>query len=136
MASCIYRLAPEHDLPTLYQDCWDALQWVASHAVVSPINIKDPWIETTSDGQSDRGKEPELIDASGLETFLCIERKTSLSSKKLALNLLKLWEKSEWKGEIEFTEVENEGHCFQCANPETEKAKDLIKRMASFIQRN
>ncbi|KAI3715461.1 hypothetical protein L6452_22444 [Arctium lappa] len=27
-----YRLAPEHLLPTAYQDCWTALQWVASHA--------------------------------------------------------------------------------------------------------
>ncbi|KAK4357200.1 hypothetical protein RND71_022810 [Anisodus tanguticus] len=27
-----YRLAPENDLTTLYEDCWTALQWVASHS--------------------------------------------------------------------------------------------------------
>ncbi|XP_006355549.1 2-hydroxyisoflavanone dehydratase-like [Solanum tuberosum] len=43
-----YRLAPEHDIPTIYQDCWDALQWVASHSVSDTIN-KDPWIENHGD---------------------------------------------------------------------------------------
>ncbi|KAJ0700206.1 putative 2-hydroxyisoflavanone dehydratase, Carboxylesterase [Helianthus annuus] len=40
-----YRLAPENLLPTAYEDCWTALQWVASHS--------------TSDG---RHQEPCLVD--------------------------------------------------------------------------
>lgn len=27
-----YRLAPEHPLPTCYEDTWEAVKWVASHA--------------------------------------------------------------------------------------------------------
>lgn len=28
-----YRLAPENPIPGIYEDCWTALQWVASHSV-------------------------------------------------------------------------------------------------------
>ncbi|KAJ7954915.1 2-hydroxyisoflavanone dehydratase-like [Quillaja saponaria] len=36
-----YRLAPEHLLPVAYEDCWTALQWVASHA--NAIH-EEPWL--------------------------------------------------------------------------------------------
>ncbi|XP_059644127.1 2-hydroxyisoflavanone dehydratase-like [Cornus florida] len=41
-----YRLAPEHLIPACYEDCWEALQWVASQA-----NGKgpDPWINKHAD---------------------------------------------------------------------------------------
>ncbi|KAF3639651.1 putative carboxylesterase 13-like isoform 1 [Capsicum annuum] len=31
VVSVEYRLAPEVDVPTIYEDCWTALQWVALH---------------------------------------------------------------------------------------------------------
>lgn len=206
-----YRLAPEHDLPTIYQDCWDALQWVTSHVVVSAIN-KDPWIENHGDfnrvfvaGDSAGGnivfnmvmrackeslignvkllgailafpfllipsieniehtlsyklwnaicppseqgiespmvnpvaeKSPSLSMIGCSRLFLCTGEKDELVPKEIGTKFVEAMKKSEWKGEIEFIEVENEGHCFQCSNPETEKAKDLINRMASFIQHN
>ncbi|KVH96992.1 2-hydroxyisoflavanone dehydratase-like [Cynara cardunculus var. scolymus] len=37
-----YRLAPEHLLPTAYEDCWTALQWVASHATNHGRNLENP----------------------------------------------------------------------------------------------
>ncbi|CAN4093004.1 unnamed protein product [Withania somnifera] len=44
-----YRLAPEHLLPTAYEDSWTALQWVGSHVVESPGFEKEPWLVNHGD---------------------------------------------------------------------------------------
>ncbi|OIT27037.1 2-hydroxyisoflavanone dehydratase, partial [Nicotiana attenuata] len=46
-----YRLAPENDLTTLYQDCWTALQWVASHSENDNFTntSKDSWLTSYAD---------------------------------------------------------------------------------------
>ncbi|KAE8659097.1 putative carboxylesterase 2 [Hibiscus syriacus] len=41
--------------------------------------------------------------------------------------------KSGWKGKAEIMETEGEDHVFHIFNPECDKAKSLIKRLASFI---
>ncbi|XP_059318006.1 2-hydroxyisoflavanone dehydratase-like isoform X2 [Lycium ferocissimum] len=204
-----YRLAPENDLLTLYQDCWDALQWVASHADATTIN-KEPWIENHGDFRrmfiagdsaggnivynivmrvgresligdvklsgaifafpfllfpsleniehalsyklwnticppSERGinspmvnpvaeKSPSLSKLGCSRLFVCTGEKDELVPKEIGTRFVEVVKESGWKGEIEFIEVKGEGHCFQAANPEAEKAKDLINRMASFIQ--
>ncbi|XP_055808943.1 2-hydroxyisoflavanone dehydratase-like [Solanum dulcamara] len=204
-----YRLAPEHDLPTIYQDCWDALQWVASHVVADTVN-KEPWIENHGDFNrvfvagdsaggnivynlvmragiekligdvkllgailafpyllipsienfdkglayklwntisppSERGNDspmvnpiskkcPSLSMLGCSKLFLCTGEKDELVITGTGIQFVEAVKKSGWKGEIEFIEVEGEGHCFQAENPEAEKSKDLIKRIASFIQ--
>nr|WIV69098.1 PUCXE21 protein [Pyrus ussuriensis] len=40
-----YRLAPENPLPIAYEDCWDALRWVASHSSNNDSGgDKEPWL--------------------------------------------------------------------------------------------
>ncbi|KAJ7980079.1 2-hydroxyisoflavanone dehydratase [Quillaja saponaria] len=42
--------------------------------------------------------------------------------------------KSGWKGELELFEVEDEDHCFHMLKIETANAKNVMKRLASFLQ--
>ncbi|KAM3356234.1 2-hydroxyisoflavanone dehydratase [Capsicum galapagoense] len=45
-----YRLAPEHDVQTIYEDSWTALQWVASHASEKFTSAnEDPWLKNYGD---------------------------------------------------------------------------------------
>ncbi|XP_059294492.1 2-hydroxyisoflavanone dehydratase-like [Lycium ferocissimum] len=51
VVSVEYRLAPEVDVPTIYEDCWNALQWVAFHADDQKPTIvnKDSWLTNYGD---------------------------------------------------------------------------------------
>ena len=40
---------------------------------------------------------------------------------------------SEWKGTADIFEIEGEDHVFHIFDPDCQKAKSLIKRLASFI---
>ncbi|CAJ1939417.1 unnamed protein product [Sphenostylis stenocarpa] len=46
VASVHYRLAPEHPLPTAYEDAWEAIRWIASHATG---NGPEPWLNAHVD---------------------------------------------------------------------------------------
>lgn len=55
IVSVNYRLAPENDVSTIYNDGWTALQWVTSHAnkddsvMTSTFTNYDPWLKTYGD---------------------------------------------------------------------------------------
>ncbi|XP_070042293.1 hydrolase 3-like [Nicotiana tomentosiformis] len=213
-----YRLAPENDLTTLYQDCWTALQWVASHSENDNFThtSKDSWLTTYADlkrvfiaGDSAGGnivyhmamragreslngdveilgsilacpyfmipvdnvnlqdndaynlwmticpklesglsatatdspminplaeKAPSLSGLGCSKLFMGIAEKDVLVPREIMVKFVEGVKKSGWNGELTFFEVEGEDHCFFIEDPETEKAKDLIQRFASFIK--
>ncbi|KAM3356230.1 hypothetical protein CQW23_22281 [Capsicum baccatum] len=53
VVSVEYRLAPEVDTTAIYEDCWTALQWVASHAdensLITSTSNKDSWLTNHGD---------------------------------------------------------------------------------------
>ncbi|TMX05154.1 hypothetical protein EJD97_002015 [Solanum chilense] len=167
-----YRLTPEHDV---YEDCWTALQWVASS--------QDSWLTSHGDfdkvfllGESaganiafnmiiraDREKlngdvkingsilacpyfliPHENVDVENLLAYkiwreiICPNLESPFDCPminplcKTSPNLSV--KKSGWNGEFVLHVVEGESHSFLIDNLEAEKARDSIKRFASFIQ--
>ncbi|KAL3328815.1 hypothetical protein AABB24_036103 [Solanum stoloniferum] len=207
-----YRLAPEHDVTTIYEDAWTALQWVASHASEKKFTSgnEDPWVKNYGDfsrlsviGDSAGGNivyhmamragreggvnekvaingsiyvcpyllvplenieqnvsyknwiiisspseaglhsplinplaenGPSLSQLGCSRMLLCFAEKDEYIPKEIGVRFVEGVKKSGWKGDLELIEVEDEGHCFQLAYPETEKSQNLIKRFAAFIQ--
>ncbi|GFP83827.1 2-hydroxyisoflavanone dehydratase [Phtheirospermum japonicum] len=87
--------------------------------------IDNPLINPLSDGA------PGLSGLGCSKMIVCLTEKDELTGRGLAY--AEKVKKSGWKGEIEVVEIEGEDHCFQLFDPENEKAKNLIKRLAAFI---
>ncbi|KAM3356226.1 2-hydroxyisoflavanone dehydratase [Capsicum galapagoense] len=68
------------------------------------------------------------------KTLVCVAEKDEL--RDIGIQYVEAVKKSEWNEEIELIDVEGEDHCFQIFDTETEKAKNLIKRMANFIKQS
>lgn len=91
---------------------------------------------------SDKGGDDLLINpfaegSPSLDGLACEKILVTLSETDILRDRGRLYYdnlvQSGWKGTAEVTEIEGEDHVFHIFNPTCEKAKILIKRLASFI---
>nr|WRU92892.1 HID1 [Rauvolfia tetraphylla] len=211
-----FRLTPEHPLPAGYQDCWTALQWVASHvadnsttgtdrelwlinhgnfnkiyiggdstggnmvhniamragreslcgslrisgAVLSyPYFLISSWAKESDETLSDMVKmykkywllsypsapggyenpmvNPVVDGAPSLAGIGCSRLLVIMAIddiREAHLLYVEALKKSGWKGELELADFEGYDHFFEIFNPTTERATNMIHRIASFIK--
>nr|XP_009619335.2 2-hydroxyisoflavanone dehydratase-like [Nicotiana tomentosiformis] len=79
-------------------------------------------------------KAPSLSGLGCSKILVCVAEKDEL--RNIGIQYVEAVKKSGWKGEIKLIDVQGEDHCFQIFDPETEKAKDLIKGIADFVKRS
>ncbi|KAL2242579.1 2-hydroxyisoflavanone dehydratase [Sesamum indicum] len=93
----------------------------------SPGGIDNPLINPLAKGA------PSLSGLGCSKILVCLAEKDQLTARGLVY--VEEVKKSGWKGEVEVTVVEGEDHCFHIYDPETQtpSAKNLIRRLASFI---
>ncbi|XP_073275382.1 2-hydroxyisoflavanone dehydratase-like [Primulina huaijiensis] len=87
--------------------------------------INNPLINPIIDGA------PSLSSLGCSRILVCLSEKDVLAGRWHAY--VEKVKKSGRKGELKLVEIEGEDHCFHFFSLETDKAQDLIRRIASFI---
>ncbi|XP_022851894.1 2-hydroxyisoflavanone dehydratase-like [Olea europaea var. sylvestris] len=74
---------------------------------------------------------PSLSGLACSRLLVCLAEKDAFTPRGILY--VETLKKTGWNGEVQLVVVDGEDHCFYLPNPNTEKAKDLIKLLASFI---
>lgn len=94
---------------------------------------------------SDKGCDDPLINpfadgSPGLDQLACSRVLVTVAGKDILSSRGKLYYeslvKSGWSGDAELVEIEDEDHVFHIFDPACEKAKIMIRRLASFINQS
>ncbi|KAK1395746.1 Gibberellin receptor GID1 [Heracleum sosnowskyi] len=85
----------------------------------------DPFVNPLADGA------PPLEHLECAKVLVCVAEKDILRDRGLLF--YESLEKSEWKGKAELIDVKGEDHVFHLFNPDCEKATNLFKGLASFM---
>ncbi|KAL2463950.1 putative carboxylesterase 2 [Forsythia ovata] len=74
---------------------------------------------------------PSLSGLGCSRLLVCLAEKDQMTQRGILY--AETVKKSGWNGEVHLVVVDGEDHCFHVIDPHTDKAKDLIKQLASFI---
>ncbi|TXG52371.1 hypothetical protein EZV62_021540 [Acer yangbiense] len=147
-----YRKAPEHPIPEAYEDSWAALKWVASH---SSNNSGDGGPESWLNHHADFERVFLAGDSAGANITHNIAMVAGSGDSEFGLNVEILgiycivsplkdgdWvyysalSKCGWMGVVEIFETDGENHGFHLYDLQSQKAKDLIRRLSAFFNRD
>lgn len=92
----------------------------------APGGIDNPLINPFAQGA------PSLAGLGGSRLLVSVAEKDELRDR--GVSYYDLVRKSNWEGEAELVQVDGEDHAFQILQFETESAKTLTKRLASFMK--
>lgn len=103
----------------------------APGGIDNPMVNPFPLLAAGEDSDDVPPPPPSLSGIGCGKLLVCTSEKDDI--RETSVLYVEALKKSGWKGELEFVDIEGEGHCFQIFKPDTENAKNFISHMASFI---
>ncbi|CAA3018222.1 2-hydroxyisoflavanone dehydratase-like [Olea europaea subsp. europaea] len=91
----------------------------------APGGIDNPMINPFTEDS------PSLSGLACSRLLVCLAEKDAFTPRGILY--VETLKKTGWNGEVKLVVVDGEDHCFHIFDPNTEKAKDLIKLLVSFI---
>ncbi|KAK7308178.1 hypothetical protein VNO77_41777 [Canavalia gladiata] len=91
----------------------------------APGGIDNPAINPFAPGA------PSLAAIGSSKMLICVAGKDELRDR--GIWYYEALKNSEWQGQVELFEIQDEGHAFHIYNTESENAKIMIRRWASFL---